>query len=102
MIANLFRVVACTAPLWCLCGSLALAAEQHPIEPTANGTYLLPAQAAELKGKSVQRSEQSGALEDWSSIRDRANWKVNNPKMGNYDVAVTWSVVEKDAPQAYN
>jgi putative heme-binding domain-containing protein len=67
-----------------------------------DGTYSLPAQAAELKGDSVQRNDQSGAFEHWSSRQDRAEWKVNNPKMGNYDVAVTWSVAEQDAPQAYN
>ena len=50
----------------------------------------------------MQRDDQSGAIEHWSSKQDRADWKVNNPKMGNYDVAVTWSVAEPDAPQGYN
>ena len=86
-----------------LCGTSATAAEtKSPIEPAANGTYHLPAKSAELRGQNVQRNVQTDALEHWLSKKDRATWKVNSPKMGDYDVAVTWSVPDQDAPQGYN
>ena len=103
MSVHSIRVIACAVLLWCLGGFVASAAEKRsPVEPAADGIYSLPAQAADLEGKSVRRNDQSGAIERWSNKDDRANWKVNNPKMGNYDVAVTWSVAEQDAPQGYN
>ena len=97
------RVVACTVALLCACGFLTHAAEPpSPIEPATDGTYSLTAESAELNGESVRYDKRNGALEHWLRRNDRASWKVNNPKMGDYDVAVTWSVAEKDAPQGYN
>jgi putative membrane-bound dehydrogenase-like protein len=103
MAQNSLRVFACIFTLSCDVGYVASAAEQKsPNEPAANGAYSLTAKAAELNGKSIQRNEQGGAIERWSSRQDRAEWNVSNQKMGNYDVAITWSVAEQDAPQAYN
>ena len=97
------RVIAIAALCWALGGFVSSAAEkQPPVEPAADGSYSLPAQAAELSGTSVQRNDQTGAIEHWLGKQDRANWKVSNAKVGNYDVAVTWSVAEQDARQGYN
>lgn len=97
MLRVLSSVLAC-----CLCGNCMLAAEkQSPIQPGADGAYSLPAPAAKLYGKSVQHNQQTGALENWTGKQDVADWKVDNSKMGNYDVAVTWNVADEDAPQSY-
>jgi putative membrane-bound dehydrogenase-like protein len=50
----------------------------------------------------VRYDEQSGAIERWSSSKDRAEWRVDIPKTADYDVIVTWSVAGKDARQEYN
>jgi hypothetical protein len=73
-----------------------------PIQRAADGVFSLPASAATLSGKSVRHNDQPGSLERWRGNPDRANWRVANTKMGDYDVAVTWSVADDDAPQAYN
>ena len=74
---------------------------ESPIEPATDGSFLLPSERARLTGKSVKWNDRTGAFEDWASNKDRANWKVKNPKMGDYDVAVTWGVSDDDGNQGY-
>jgi hypothetical protein len=73
-----------------------------PLKPAADGSFSLSARAAELEGHAVRLDERAGALEHWASKQDRANWKVNSPQVGDYDVAVTWSVADDDATQGYS
>lgn len=101
MASNMLRVLSSVLAC-CLCGHCVSAAEkQAPIRPASDGIYTLSAQVAKLYGKSVQHNEQTGALENWTGKQDVADWKVDNSKMGNYDVAVTWRVADEDAPQSY-
>src|SRR5262245_45852145 len=98
-----FRIVASIVAMWCVCGPLASAAQPQPaIEPAKDGTFTLTAKAAKIDGKSVRYVDESDSLEHWSGRKDHGHWTVNSPKMGNFDVAVTWSVAEEDAPQGYN
>jgi hypothetical protein len=84
-------------------GPVALAAQaQSPIEAAVGGVYSLPAKSAELSEASVQYNAQNDLIEQWRNRKDRAIWKINNSTMGDYDVAVTWSVAEQDALQGYN
>lgn len=101
MVSNMLRVLSSVLAC-CLCGHCVSAAEkQVPIRPASDGVYTLSAQGAKLYGKSVQHNEQTRAIENWTGKQDVADWKVDNSKMGNYDVAVTWSVADEDAPQSY-
>jgi putative membrane-bound dehydrogenase-like protein len=77
------------------------AIKQAAISPAENGVFSLSSKTAALNGKSVQRQTNAEVLENWRDNRDRADWDVSNSKMGDYDVAVTWSVAEVDAPQGY-
>ena len=76
--------------------------KNRPLEPSAEGTYMLSTSSAQLAGNSVRRNDRTSALEQWLSKQDFANWKVSNAKMGNYDVVVTWNVADPGAPQAYS
>jgi hypothetical protein len=103
MVRKTIYIFAMTMSLW-TAGAVPLTGAEpaSPIQPAEDGVFTLPASAAALSGKSVRLNDEIDSLDHWLANQDRANWQVKNAKMGDFDVAVTWNVAEKDAPQAYN
>ena len=87
--------LACFAPL------SSAAESAKAISPNKNGVFTLTIDTVELKSKSIKRDEKTKSLIDFQGRTEQANWKVNSPKIGNYDVAVTWAVADDDSKQGY-
>jgi hypothetical protein len=66
------------------------------IEASKGGVIVLPAKHAKISGKSLAYMPEWDALGFWRAT-DTAEWEVEVPKAGTYDVTMEWSVDDKTA-----
>ena len=76
--------------------------EPRLIEPSGdNGDLRLPASAASIFGPSLVFESNYGNLGFWSNIDDRAQWHIEVPAAGRYDVYLDWAVPDGTANNPY-
>jgi hypothetical protein len=66
------------------------------IQPGANNLIALPVRHATITGKSLAYMPEWGALGFWRAT-DHVEWEVDVARAGTYDVAMEWSVDDKNA-----
>jgi putative heme-binding domain-containing protein len=74
----------------------------HLVEVETGGIALrLRATQAEIYGKTVAFEAKYMNLGQWASPDDRAQWRINVPADGNYDVYLDWAVEASTANNPY-
>jgi putative membrane-bound dehydrogenase-like protein len=71
------------------------------IQPTKNGTLLLPATTAEIYGPSLVFEGKHKNLGYWSSTDDHAVWTVEVKQAGKYSVWFDWAMVPGSAGNTF-
>ncbi len=68
-------------------------AGNHPerIKPTAEGTLVLRAANAEIRGDTLTFEPKYGNLGYWATLNDQAAWTFEVDRPGNYTVTIEWA-----------
>ncbi|WP_395746739.1 c-type cytochrome [Prosthecobacter sp.] len=75
--------------------------EGQAIQPDANGVLLLPASAARTYGQKLAYRAALNVLAPWRIDTDVAEWQIQVPADGDYEVRVTLAADEASAGDAY-
>jgi len=70
------------------------------IEPGKHGELVLPARHSTITGRSLAYMPEWDALGFWRA-GESAEWEVNVPKAGDYQVAMEWSVNDQNAGHSF-
>ncbi len=69
----------------------------HVVKPGFDGTILLHAADAEIRGDRLIFESNRGDLGYWMAANDRAAWKIEVPRPGKYSVWLDWACASDSA-----
>ncbi|HLX63381.1 MAG TPA: PVC-type heme-binding CxxCH protein [Planctomycetota bacterium] len=71
------------------------------IKPDAKGVLLLPASACEIFGRTIAFETEHSNLGYWSNNEDYAEWTVDVPRAGKYEVTLDYACMKDSAGNLY-